>query len=344
MRWPHPASVRVAVLEHRLGTVLGAVLGCLLLAVLIGSCSSTAGLATVAAGDRDGDEIAVCGQFFDIGTPVVLWSDPDGYDAYSEIPRFEAPQRDSDGKIVRKRRYGTRRGLPDDVATRVAESGWTLPDLRRVATQFVLHYDVCGTSRQCFKILQDKRDLSVHFLLDVDGTIYQTLDLQERAWHAGAANDRAVGIEIAHIGAYPAPGHPVMRSWYDEDEDGLRVTFPKWMTELGIRTPDFVARPERSELLEAEIHGKRYWQHDFTAEQNRALAKLVAGLHRVLEIPLDHPRDADGALRYDALDETELQDFRGVLGHWHVTTNKTDPGPAMDWDRLLEAAARSVDD
>ncbi|MEM9559092.1 MAG: N-acetylmuramoyl-L-alanine amidase, partial [Planctomycetota bacterium] len=39
----------------------------------------------------------------------------------------------------------------------------------------------------------------------VDGTIYQTLDVTERAWHATKANSRSVGIEIAQIGAYP-PG------------------------------------------------------------------------------------------------------------------------------------------
>ncbi len=31
---------------------------------------------------RSGQEIVACGQFFDIGTPVVLWMDPGGYDAY----------------------------------------------------------------------------------------------------------------------------------------------------------------------------------------------------------------------------------------------------------------------
>ena len=40
-------------------------------------------------------------------------------------------------------------------------------------------------------------------MLDLDGTIYQTLDLKERAWHATTSNSRSVGIEIANIGAYP---------------------------------------------------------------------------------------------------------------------------------------------
>ena len=50
--------------------------------------------------------------------------------------------------------------------------------LQQVVDQFVIHFDVCGTSRRCFEVLQDKRGLSVHFMLDIDGTIYQTLDSQ----------------------------------------------------------------------------------------------------------------------------------------------------------------------
>lgn len=314
------------------------------LAVLIGGCRTTEGFGQVDASSRRGQEIVVAGRYFDIGTPVVLWSDPGGLDAYSEVPAFEAAPTGPDGLPIRKRRYGDRGNLPVDVETRVRNEGWTPETLAKVARQFVLHYDVAGTSRQCFKILQDRRNLSVHFLLDVDGTIYQSVDLKERAWHAGAANDRSIGIEIAHIGAYPAPGHPVMRSWYEPDTDGLKVRFPAWLKETGIRTPGFVARPERAELLEGEIHGKRYWQHDYTAEQRRALTHLAAGLHRALGIPLRVPRDAYGEVRTDALSEAEQAGFAGILGHQHVTTNKIDPGPAMDWERLLREAKALVED
>ena len=62
--------------------------------------------------------------------------------------------------------------------------------------QVVLHYDAAGTSRRCFEILHDVRGLSCHLLLDVDGTVRQTLDLALRARHATVANDRSVGIEI----------------------------------------------------------------------------------------------------------------------------------------------------
>ena len=316
-----------------------------LLLALVAGCRAPERALPVPPAARDGDEIVVCGEHFDIGTPVVLWTDPGGYDAYSELPRFEPAARDDEGEPIRRRRYGSRKDLPPEIAARVAAEGWTRADLSEVVTQFVVHYDVCGTSRQCFKILQDKRNLSVHFMLDVDGTIYQTLDLQERAWHGGTANDRSVGIEIAHIGAYPAPGHPVMRSWYEDDAGGTRVTLPKWMEETGIRTPDFVARPMRAGLIERTIQGRRLWMYDYTREQHRALAKLTAALHRVLpEIALDVPRDAAGRPLDVALTDDELAAFRGILGHYHVTTNKIDPGPALDWEMLLGAARRELED
>ena len=306
-------------------------------AVVLGT--AVACLSNQPAAGGVGTEIVVCGQRFDIGTPVVLWSDPGGYDAYSEVPRFEPPAKDDAGELVREKRYGERKDLPAFAATLVYQQGWTLPALREVVDQFVIHFDVCGNSRQCFKILQDKRNLSVHFMLDVDGTIYQTLDLKERAWHATVANDRAIGIEVAHIGAYPAPGHPVMRSWYEKDGRGLRVKFPGWMTETGIRTPGFVARPEREELFEGEINGSRVWMHDFTAAQHAALAKLTAGLARVFpKLRLDVPRDAAGKPLDRVLTPEEFAAFRGVLGHYHVQKNKNDPGPALDWERLLRDA------
>lgn len=103
-------------------------------------------------------------------------------------------------------------------------------DLARVqglVDQFVIHYDACGTSRRCFEVLHDERGLSCHFLLDLDGTIYQTLDLRERAWHATIANSRSVGIEIAHIGAFRPEGPSPLGSWYVAGAGGaLRIQPP----------------------------------------------------------------------------------------------------------------------
>ena len=205
------------------------------------------------------DEIVVCGERIPIGTRVVLWSEPGGYDAYSTELRFplEAPKEPPEGLRYQP---GRRAG---GVEVPGAANASCRADLERVLEQFVLHYDVCGTSRQCFKILHDRRGLSVHFLLDLDGTLYQTLDLCETAWHARQANARSVGIEIANIGAY-RPGATTLGEWYVRDESGPRVQLPAWMAESGVRKSEFVARPARSEPVRGEIHGAEVEMFDLT--------------------------------------------------------------------------------
>src|SRR6185436_10066958 len=176
----------------------------LLALVWMTGCKTAPPPGTIAA--RKGDEIVVAGQFVHTGTPVVLWLDPGGYDAYRVERRF-SPFEKSDWETSTKdvrdlrtpNRYGLRHNsLTDKEIEQVRGGGWDLSLLQKVVDQFVIHFDVCGTSRQCFKVLHDHRDLSVHFMLDVDGTIYQTLDLKERAWHATSSNTRSVGIEIAN--------------------------------------------------------------------------------------------------------------------------------------------------
>jgi N-acetyl-anhydromuramyl-L-alanine amidase AmpD len=281
----------------------------------------------------------VCGEPFDVGTRVVTWRDPGGYDAYQK-QKFFTVEEVPDGKL----RYSPLRGrLPEAMQERAATGGLELADLQQVVHQFVLHFDVCGTSRQCFKILHDRRNLSVHFLLDVDGTIYQTLDLREKAWHATIANDFSVGIEIAHPGAWPQPLNADMRRWYEQDEHGWRMKFPDWI-ETGVRTADFIARPDRPEIVSGEVQGRTYFQFDYTPQQYASLARLCAGLARVFpRIRLEVPRNPDGSVVNRVLPEAELRAFDGIVGHFHVQENKQDPGPAMQWDRLL-AEARALRD
>jgi N-acetylmuramoyl-L-alanine amidase len=297
---------------------------------------------------RKGDEIVVAGQFFHTGTPVVLWMDPGGYDAYRVERRF-SPIEESDWKTTQAEvkgmtspnRYNLRRrGLSDAEIERVRGGGWDLPLLQRVVDQFVLHFDVAGISRQCFNVLQDHRDLSVHFMLDLDGTIYQTLDLKERAWHATIANNRSVGIEIANMGAYSPEKTKPLQEWYAKDTNGqTRITIPAGYGDGWIRTKDFVGHPARPDPVPGVIQGESLVQYDFTPEQYHALIRLTATLCKVFpKIKCDYPKDADGKLIPRKLPDAELAQYQGVLGHFHIQTDKVDPGPAMQWDYLIDHA------
>lgn len=217
--------------------------------------------------------------------------------------------------------------------------GNDLAALQAIVNQFVLHYDGHGLSKLCFPVLQS-RGLNVHFMLDVDGTIYQTLDLKERALHATTSNDRSIGIEIANIGAFPPGETKGLDDWYLRDAEGrVSLRIPDWVTAPKVRDLNFSARPAHSILVRGINQGVELVQYDFTPQQYAALIKLTAALCRIFpRIACDYPRDAHGQLIAHKLPDEELARYQGILGHFHVQTNKNDPGPAFQWDKLIEGA------
>ena len=195
---------------------------------------------------------------------------------------------------------------------------------------FVVHYDACSCSRQCFKILHDRRCLSVQFMLDVDGTIYQTLDLRERAWHAAKANTRSVGVEIANFGA---------RSTRDADGLAALDALPAGRARAvrGVprldeahRRPDPASAPappsERSGI-EGPMQGGSWAQYDYTAEQYASLARLNAALCEVLpRIEPEAPRDDSGG---SWTGSRATRPTRPSRASWGITTSRPRPRPSL---------------
>lgn len=285
----------------------------------------------------------ICGERYRIDAPVVLWTDKGGYDAYSTELRFpdSPPAEPPQGlRYQPGRKVASGEGAPKSVA--LAGAPRCAEEVRAAVDLFVVHYDVCGTSAQCFKILHDRRKLSVHFMLDIDGVLYQTMDVSDTAWHARQANPRSIGIEIANIGAYRTSDVSTLDSWYPVDDAGPRIELPKWLGDGGVRTAQFVGRPARRERIVGEVHGAEYAMHDFTPQQYDTLVKLLATLcEQFPRLEPDAPRGADGKVRMDALSDEEFANFSGLVGHHHVTKDKQDPGPAFDWERVLaEVRAR----
>ncbi|MEM1097257.1 MAG: N-acetylmuramoyl-L-alanine amidase [Planctomycetota bacterium] len=308
---------------------------------------------------RPDDAIIVGGQLYRIGTPVVTWLDLGGMNAYRvdkqyapwseaqwddfkddpDMPSYAGPQRY--GWRIDRFNNGRADFTEDEI--NAVRFNWPLETLQDVVDQFVIHYDVCGTSGVCFDVLHDRRFLSVHFMLDVDGTIYQSLDLQERAWHAGTANSRSIGIEITNMGGYPPGGENPFDVWYATDEKGTYVTIPN---EDDIRRRQFVpgryysARPEP---VTGTINGSTLEMYDLTNEQYDALIKLTAALCKIFpKIDNDYPRLPDGSVNPNELSDEEFADFAGLIGHFHETNVKTDPGPAFDWERLRQGVAKEL--
>jgi N-acetylmuramoyl-L-alanine amidase len=224
---------------------------------------------------RRGDEIVVNDRYVHTGAHVVLWNDRGGFNAYES-------------------------------------GGWNQRPPGQQIDQFVIHYDASGSSAHCFATLK-ARGLSVHFMIDVDGTIYQTLDVKERAWHATKANNRSVGVEMANIGAFPIDQANLLQLWH--------------------------ANHPAAQSVFGEVQGKMLRMYDFSPQQYESLIKLTAALCRALpEIKCDYPRDGSGHLITHVLSAEEFANYHGILGHYHVQVEKFDPGPAMQWDRLLDGA------
>lgn len=299
---------------------------------------------------RKGDEIMVAGHYVHTGTRVVLWTDPGGYDAYRVERRFSPfgisdwQTSTEDVRALRTpNRYGMRtNSLTHEQIEKFRGGGWDLASLQKIVDQFVIHFDVAGVSRQCFKTLQDSRDLSVHFMLDIDGTIYQTLDLKERAWHATTSNDRSVGIEIANMGGYGSETNRALATWYKIETNGqVDITIPDNLGDGGVMTPHFVGHPARRELIKGNIQGEDLVQYDFTPQQYAALVKLTATLCTVFpKIQCRYPTDGSGKLITKKLPDDMLANYEGILGHYHIQTNKTDPGPAFNWDYVIDGAQK----
>jgi N-acetyl-anhydromuramyl-L-alanine amidase AmpD len=171
---------------------------------------------------------------------------------------------------------------------------------------FVTHWDVCLSSRICQKVL-DRRGISVHFLIDNDGTIYQTMDTTHIAWHAGSVNSRSVGVEIAN--AY----YPKWQSWYEDKGFGKREI-----------------------LTDSIVNGKKLTTHlDFYPIQKEALKALAVAVNKGLGVPLKAPENITGSQYTDTLSKPNLKQFKGFIHHYHQTSKKIDCG-GLDLVELLK--------
>jgi N-acetylmuramoyl-L-alanine amidase len=243
--------------------------------------------------------ILVAGRHFEVGRQVVLWNDEQGFDGY----RTRCVEQSGGCCEADFERYGVRKGLRDR----------TVEGLREIVSQFILHFDGCVNSRSCFKSMHNRPrpgggcGLSAHFMIDADGTIYQTLDLAERAYHAEQENSLSIGVEICNRGRY------------NPDE-------------LSRLPEEYRTRPHRDVV----INGYTYNAYDFRPEQYESLIALTRTLLRIFPKIKAQIPEKNGEVLLDTLDAPTT--FQGILGHLHVDLQKQkwDPG-SFDWKRLLRA-------
>lgn len=247
--------------------------------------------------------IVICGEKVDIGRRVVLWNEKGGLNAYDESTIKVEDRKTGKITVISGKRYSKRNILKPNPS---------YSQLQNMIIQLFFHHTGNRTASSTFYTLHKERKLSVHFIIDDwNGTIYQTLDLKEKAWHGGTNNPISVGIEIcsrANAKKYPND--------YDDYHQKQYHVMPR------IKRYDFVQN--------MKILG-----YDYNEEQYKSLIKLSTAIIKVFPKlqNADFPRTTDGEVIKSVL-SNPLKHV-GFICHYNTCKEKWDP-VCLDHQRILD--------
>lgn len=141
------------------------------------------------------------------------------------------------------------------------------------------------------------RRLGVEFCIDRDGVIWQFVDplVHDPQDTSGKIGHRSVSIEIVNYGFVPKG--------------------------------ELIPPKGRDRILDDDtIHGVKLRVARFWPDQLTAVENLTKALCESLNIPRKFPREKNGDLALRLLTPNEQKTVTGIIGHFHKTTEKYDPG------------------
>lgn len=173
-----------------------------------------------------------------------------------------------------------------------------------------------------------KSQVSAHYVIAEDGTLWHLVTEELRAWHAGAGcwgsitdvNSHSIGIELANTGAHPFP-EPQMQAL----EDLLREILKRW----NIAPGGVIGHSDMAPGRKIDPGQRFDW---------RRLARAGLAVCPVLGEPTGNLADHLHQIGYRAdVSETER------LAAFRLRTRPNATGPADEWDlRLAEGWARQT--
>jgi hypothetical protein len=182
---------------------------------------------------------------------------------------------------------------------------------KRNLKMFVVHWDACLSSSAMAGVLEE-RGLSIPFAIDNDGTIFQLMDTKHVAWHAKGVNTISAGVEIANA---------------------VSLKYQSWYVKHGFG--------ERPIIKDAVLNGKKIKPMlGFYPVQIEALEALIKAMNMGHGIPLKVPTDKFGSLVTEVDERVAGKNFKGVVGHYHITSRKSDP-IGLPLDKVVERVIES---
>ena len=174
----------------------------------------------------------------------------------------------------------------------------------------VTHWDATTSAKTCKRVLE-ARNLSTHFCIDNDGTIYQYLDTNHRARHGGKINSVSIGIDFSN-------------AYYTK----YNKTYEK---------RGFGKRPL---LKDSRVHGVKLKPHlGYYPAQLKAYVRLIVMLCDHYDIEFKVPTDEQGSLITRVHKPCVDRKFNGVMCHYHLTRNKIDCA-GLELDKLVAEAKK----
>jgi len=144
----------------------------------------------------------------------------------------------------------------------------------------IVHQTGGATAQSSLSSYANPKANGAHFLIDKDGTIYQTASLTQQTWHVGSLKARCVAefrctkTDRAALKRYnPAAEHK------RESAKTVPDRYPSNRDSIGIELVGGLTPAKANEPAEKRVY------ETVTAEQNKSLAWLIQGLRELFTIP-----------------------------------------------------------
>lgn len=189
----------------------------------------------------------------------------------------------------------------------------------------VLHFTAGDSLEGAEGTLRTPDYLQVAYTVDKDGIVYKKFDpsgwaysLGVRGYPKGWFDQRAIAIEIVNVGPLKLRGGDLC--WWPPVVKNIPQFQKKYCT------LDDKARYVQQPFREYDYYAS------FTSQQVHAAGELVKNLCDVFKIPKQHLGAQVGA---DVRDTLYKGQWNGIISHQNVRPDKTDIGPAWDWNGFM---------
>jgi len=165
----------------------------------------------------------------------------------------------------------------------------------RSPNMIVTHWDATTSAEKCKRVLQ-ARKISTHFCIDNDGVIYQYVDTNNVAWHAGGVNKYSIGIDFSN-------------AYY--------LKYNDYYVKKGFN--------KRPIYKDSRVHGIKLRPHlGYYPVQIEAYKKLVKVLCDHYDIPIQTPMINNDVADTGVRSDVKKGKFNGIVCHYHASRNKID--------------------